>query len=655
MKNKNTGTQATLGFEQATARAWRRELELMDLLQSAQALTAKGQNGLAVVLYRTWLERNTTPFNHVVLFNLGVLLFNENDLEGAKQAYSRAMMLVPTFLQPRFNLGLICERLGQSEVAISQWLWIEHHADPADAQQRPFLLLALNNMGRHHEDQGRFAQALACMTKSLRLDPNQPDVIHHWVFLRARQCIWPVYEPMPGIDEATMRQYTSALAMISLSEDPAMQLAAARQYVKDKVNVNVPALAAKKPYGHQKLRIGYCSSDLCLHPVAMLTAELFELHDRSRFEIYAFDWSREDGSALRQRITGAVDHFERIHHLSDEDAARLIRRHEIDILVDLQGQTLGARANMLAYRPAPIQITYLGLPATTGLPFIDYVIADRFLIPETAREYYSEQPLYLPDVYQVSDRQRRHSAPPSRADCGLPEHAFVFCSLNNSYKYTPEMFTAWMKILHRVPGSVLWLLADNVWARENIEREALAHGIDSDRLVFAKRAAPEDYLARYALADLFLDTYPFNAGTTANDALWMGLPLLTRTGLTFASRMAGALLTAAGLPELVTDNLTDYENRAVEVACSPEKHQQMRRHLSEVREHGVLFDTPRFVGHLEQAFERLIAESALTHAAITGKPARKVPALTLQAAVIDAVAPPMAHSTAHQEAQSVAH
>jgi len=305
-----------------------------------------------------------------------------------------------------------------------------------------------------------------------------------------------------------------------------------------------------------------------------------------------------------------MDHFERIHGLSDADAAALIRRHEIDILVDLQGQTLGARANMLAWRPAPIQITYLGLPATTGLPFIDHVIADRFLIPESAQPFYSERPLYLPDVYQVSDRQRQSSPAPTRQSCGLPDGAFVFCSFNNNYKYTPEMFGVWMDILRRVPGSVLWLLADNPWAQENLRREALVRGVSDDRLVFAPRALPPDYLARYAVADLFLDAYPFNGGTTANDALWMGLPVLTRAGQTFASRMAGALLTAAGLPELVTDNPQAYADKAVALAMSGADCRHLREQLRRVRAEGALFDTPRFVRNLEQAFRQLVADAA---------------------------------------------
>jgi len=594
-------------FEQLTLAAWRRELDLMALLAAATRLQEQGRAPLAAVLYRTWLQRNATPHNHLAWFNLGVLLFAEGDLAGAHEAYSQALHLDPNFLQPRFNLGLVHERLGQSDAAVAQWLWIESHAEADNADQRPLLLLALNNLGRHLEDHNRFAEALAYLTKSLKLEPQQPDVIHHWVFLRAKQCVWPVYAPMPGLDEATQRRHTSALAMISQSEDPAEQLAAAHQYVQHKVRADLPRLAPAKPYGHKKLRIGYCSGDFCLHPVAMLTAELFELHDRERFEVFGFDWSRDDGSALRQRVIGAMDHFERIHHLDDEAAARLIRAHEIDILIDLQGQTLGARANMLAWRPAPIQITYLGLPATTGLPFIDHVIADRFLIPESVAPFYSERPLYLPDIYQASDRQRQHSAPPSRASVGLPEDAFVFCSFNNNYKFTPEVFASWMRILQRTPGSVLWLLADNPWAEANLRREASARGIDGARLVFAPRAQPEDYLARFAVADLFLDTYPFNAGTTANDALWMGLPVLTRTGRTFASRMAGALLTAAGLPELITETIADYEAQAVALATAPERARGLRSQLGRVREDGVLFDTPRFVRNLESALEGLAA------------------------------------------------
>ncbi|MCU1716480.1 tetratricopeptide repeat protein [Pseudomonas sp. 5P_3.1_Bac2] len=597
---------APVDFAQATLQAWNGELGLLQLFDLCNQLSAQQQAPLAAVLYQTWLKRNRTTHDHLALFNLGVILFSEGDYAGAGEVYNHALRLDPNFLQPRFNLGLVHERLGQHDIATAQWQWLETHARADDAEQRPFLLMALNNLGRHYEEQNRFADALNALTKSLQLEPNQPDVIHHWVFLRAKQCLWPVYEPLPGLPEAMQREYTSALAMISISEDPQEQLAAAQQYVRNKLSTPAHKLAPDKPYKHKKLRIAYCSSDFCLHPVAKLTVELFELHNREQFEVYGFDWSHEDGSALRQRVIKAMDHFERIHHLSDEAAAQLIRAHEIDILIDLQGQTLGARPYILALRPAPVQLTYLGLPATTGLPSIDYVIADKFLIPEDQTQFYSEKPLYLPDVYQASDRQRQASAPPSRSSCNLPEDAVVFCSFNNNYKFTEQMFHCWMRILQRTPNSVLWLLSDNPWAQANLIAQAQGFGIDMARLIFAQRVSPEDYLARFAVADLFLDTYPFNAGTTANDALWMGLPVLTRSGQTFASRMAGALLTAAELPELITYDLASYEEQAVALAHSPSTLQELRTRLQAVRAEGVLFDTPRLVRNLEEQLKHLV-------------------------------------------------
>ena len=404
----------------------------------------------------------------------------------------------------------------------------------------------------------------------------------------------------------SLRKSTSALAMIALSDDPAEQLNTAANYVAKKFNYNVPALCTSRSYGHTKTRIAYLSSDFCLHPVSMLTIGLFESHDRQNFELYGFCWTKDDHSALRQRVIASMDQFFKIGELSDEAAARLIREHEIDILVDLHGQTLGARPGVLAYRPAPIQVTYLGLPATTGLPFIDYMIVDRFLVPEESVRYYTEKPIYMPDIYQVCDPRRLNDPAPTRKACGLPHKGFVFCSFNNNYKFTPEMFTVWMNILGRVPGSVLWLLADNSWAESNMRREAEARGVDARRLIFAPRVSPEAYLARYLTAGLFLDTFPFNAGTTANDALWMGLPVLTCTGRTFASRMAGSLLTAAGFPELITRDLAAYEEKAVELANSPQRCRLLRQKLRKVRKDGALFDSQRFTRNLEAHFARLV-------------------------------------------------
>ncbi len=588
--------------------AWHRQLDLSQLIDGAGQLQAKGRSPLAAVLYQTWVARNESPLSQVAYFNLGAVLSNAGDLEGAKRAYQRAMELAPSFAQPHFNLGMVYEKLGQFDAAVAEWKWIVDHATGDESEQRTVRQMALNNLGRLQEVRRQLAEAHAWLTRSLEHDPNQPDVLHHWVFVRAKLCEWPVYAPLAGVDPQQMRDSTSALAMIALSDDPKTQLAAARRYAQRKLRNDLPTISQRRTYGHRRLRVAYLSSDFCLHPVALLTAELFELHNRDAFEIYGYCWTRDDGSAVRKRIIAAMDHFVRIDAMSDEEAAHRILADEIDILVDLHGQTLGARANLLAYRPAPIQITYLGLPATTGLDCIDYVIADRFLIPEDARDNYSETPIYMPDVYQVSDRKRPVAAIPTRKDCGLPQDKFVFCSFNNNFKYTPDVFAAWMSILRRVPDSVLWLLADNPWAEVNLRKQAEQHGLEPGRLLFAGRVAPDAYLARFAVADLFLDTYPFNAGTTANDALWMGLPVLTYSGRTFASRMAGSLLTCAGLEELITYNLHDYEEKAVALATAPEQCRRLRQSLCDAKANGPLFDTPRFVRNLEEQFKRLAAD-----------------------------------------------
>jgi predicted O-linked N-acetylglucosamine transferase (SPINDLY family) len=594
-------------FGQAVTQAWHGKLEFGQLIDTANQLEAAGLAHLAAVLYQTWLARNPSPYAYAGYFNAALALASASDHAGAEACYRKAIEIHPAFVQPRLNLAMLYERQGQVDRALEELRWVEQNISAATPENAGFVVMALNHLGRLLEARKEMEAATAYLTRSLAIDPNQPDALHHWVHLRQKQCLWPVYAELPGVTLQAMRDATSALAMLSVSDDPAAQLASATRYASKKVASQVPRLSEARAYGHPKLRIAYVSSDFCLHPVSMLMAELFELHDREHFEVYGYCWTPEDGSAMRQRVIAAMDHFHPIGGMNDLDAARLIRGHEIDVLIDLQGQTSGARANMLAYRPAPIQITYLGLPATTGLPSIDYVIADRFLIPEEYAPFYSEKPLYMPDIYQVSDRQRQVGPVPSRSSCGLPEDGFVFCSLNNNYKFTPEVFAVWMHILQRTPGSVLWLLSDNRWAEANLRSEAAERGIDPQRLIFSGRVSPENYLARYACADLFLDTFPFNAGTTANDALWMGLPLLTCCGRSFAARMAGALLSAAGLPELITYTLADYEEKAVSLAHDAAQCQALRAHLAETKKSGVLFNTPLFARNLEHQLMQLVA------------------------------------------------
>ena len=358
-----------------------------------------------------------------------------------------------------------------------------------------------------------------------------------------------------------------------------------------------------------RVKIGYLSGDLCTHAVGLLSAELYELHDRNRFEVLAYEWPREDGTPLRERLKRAFDARVNLHHYDDEGAARKIAQDGVDVLVDLQGLTSGARPNILAYRPAPVQVGYLGLPATSGLPGVDFMLADRFAFRADYLPYCTERPIPISPCYQVSDRQRPIGARPTRSQYQLPEGAFVFAVFNNNHKISPEMFACWLRVLQQVPGSVLWLLADNRWAEANLRAAAHAAGIAGERLIFAPRVAPPDYLARFALADLVLDTFPYNAGTTASDCLWAGAPILTLSGRSYISRMCGSLLTAVGLPDLITETLADYERLAVQIGRNPARAASYKRYLAEQGRSSPLFDIPAIVRDVERQFAHLAVQA----------------------------------------------
>ncbi len=572
---------------------------ITEISARAEALEAAGNIPGAIKAYRDWIRLARSPLAWVAQFNLGVLLKSSGDLPGAKEAYTAAIKQKPSFAQGHINLGLVHELQGRQEDAIAAWELALKQLDEAPTPDPALLCIALNNLGRRFEAMQRYPEASAMLTRSLSLRPDNEDVLYHWIYLRQRQCEWPIYASLPGITAEAMVTATSALAMLALSDDPEVQLRAALHHVATKWKPSVSKLAPTTGYAHDRLRIGYLSSNFGMHPVSFLTAELYELHDRSRFEVFGFCWSPEDNSEMRNRVRNAMDHFIRIDQMSDEAAAQAIRAAEIDILVDLQGLTAGARPKILSFRPAPVQITYLGFPGTTGLPEIDYVFADRYIVPEESARYFSEKPLYLPDCFQINDRKRIVSKTLSRADYGLPENAFVFCTFNKNTKFNPEFFSAWMRILKRTPNSVLWLLADNEQSRANLIRYAAAEGIGSERLLFAPRVPLPDYLARYAAADLFLDLSPFNGGTTTTDALWVGLPVLTCPGRSFASRMTGSFLNVIGLPELITTSLDGYEELAVSLASDPEKLRDIRARLAENKNTHSLFDTPKFVRNLE--------------------------------------------------------
>jgi hypothetical protein len=357
-------------------------------------------------------------------------------------------------------------------------------------------------------------------------------------------------------------------------------------------------------YGrHPKIRLAYFSADLHNHATAYLMAELFEKHDRERFELYAFSFGPDKLDDMRVRVMAAFDHFIDIRGMTDQKAAELARELEIDIAIDLKGFTQDGRTDIFAYRTAPIQISYLGYPGTMGASYFEYLVADHTIIPPEAQQYYSEKIIYLPDSYQVNDRQRAISDKVfTKAQLGLPEEGFVFCCFNNNYKILPQTFDIWMRLLQQVEGSVLWLFEANPTAMTNLKKEAQKRGIHPERLVFAKWMPPAEHLARQRLADLFIDTLPYNAHTTASDALWAGLPVLTLIGQSFASRVAASLLNAIGLPELITHSEQEYEQKALELANNSKQLVQIKAKLAANRLTTPLFDTERFRKNLEQAY-----------------------------------------------------
>ncbi|MBK1695110.1 hypothetical protein CKO09_10220 [Chromatium weissei] len=587
---------------------------LNDLLTAVEQLKTAGQTEAALTRYRVWLaQAANSPQAYAVWFNLGVELASLKRPHDAIAAYRQAIEIKADFVPAHFNLGTQLEYLGQPQQALKQWRDILAQQQPALLAEPSLHTLLLNNLGRLLEIEREYPEAEAMLAQSLRLDSNQPKALQHWLHLRQKQCAWPLCAELPDISPAQMHAAASALSTLALTDDPAQQLAIARRFVAEKVQPLTAPLAPLGGYGHRKLRIGYLSSDFCLHPVSLLTVELFELHDREHFVVHGFCWTREDGSALRRRIIAAMDQFTVIGDLNDDAAAECIRAQEIDILIDLQGLTSGARPNILVHRPAPVQISYLGFPGTSGHPALDYLIGDDYLLPQAEQAHYSEQPLRMPRCFQVSDRQREEAAPLPRSAYQLPNDVIVFCCFNNTYKITPDVFAVWMRILQRVPDSVLWLLADNPQVPLNLTREAAAHGIDSARLRFAGRVAPPVYLARYALADVFLDTFPFNAGTTASDALWMGLPVLTYSGRAFASRMAGSLLHTAELDTLIASDLVEYEEKAVALAHSPQQRLALRERVAALRQHEV-FDMPTRTRELETLYRLALRERLGTHA-----------------------------------------
>lgn len=512
-------------------------------------------------------------------------------------SYNRALAARPHFAGALYNRGNVLQMLGRYEDALADYgRALALQPENADA---------LSNRGNALLTLRRNPEAVADFDRLLQIDPDYPYAAGKLLHARMRCCAWTAYEEQvaqlaAGVSAGQRCAMPFEFAVASDSADD--QLRCARTWLADNVAPVAPLWRGER-YRHDRIRLAYLSADFHEHATAYLLGGLFEQHDRSRFETIAVSYGPDSDSPMRARLRGAFDRFVDVRDRSDAEAAVLIRDMEIDIAVDLKGFTGNSRPAILASRPAPVQVNYLGYPGTMGADFIDYIIADRFVIPEGAAGSYGEKVALLPDSYAANDPKRRIGArTPSRAEAGLPETGFVFCSFNNSYKITPAVFDIWMRLLRAVDGSVLWLLNTGDAATANLRREAEARDVSPGRLVFAPRAALEDHLARHRLADLFLDTLPCNAHTTASDALWAGLPLVTCLGSTFAGRVAASLLNAAGLPQLIATSLTDYEALALRLARDKDALAAIKEMLARNRDTCPLFDLGRYRRHIEAAY-----------------------------------------------------
>ena len=578
--------------------------EGLTLHQLIAAITQAGaaRNGQAVIaLYRAWITRQPAGSGglFVAWFNLGFELAAVGNRDGAIAAYRQVLALRPGFHPAATNLGLQLEAAGHPDLALQTWA----DATQSDAERTTLI----NHRARLLEKQGQLDQAEAEMRRSLLTDPAQPDVVQHWIHVRQRTCRWPVLAgEIPGLPAGTLLQQAGPLAAMALTDDVAVQHEAGRQWVLRKTTATPTRLSPPEGYRHPRIRLGYLSSDFCSHAMSYLIAELLERHDRNAFEVYGYCSSPEDGSAIRTRIIAGFDRFSVIRDQTDEQAALAIRRDEIDILVDLNGLTAGARAQVLRWKPAPVQATYLGFVGPVPLPELDYLFCDAGVVPPAAVAAYAPEPLPIARIYQANDSKRVVGAPTTRAAVGLPDGRFVFCCFTNAYKITEGLFAAWMDILRRTGDSVLWLAEDNRWATASMLAHAERCGVAPSRIIVTPRVGPAEYMARLPLGDLFLDTFPYNAGTVASDAIRMGLPLLTLSGRSFASRMAGQLLAGVGTTEGTADSVQDYVNIAVRLASDRAAYEAYRRCFSDAAWARGLGDISAFTRDYEAALRGIV-------------------------------------------------
>jgi protein O-GlcNAc transferase len=561
---------------------------LLALKRGDEALAAFGR-ALAINsgLAEAWLGR-------------GLVLGVVGNHQGALSAFDRALALNPNLAEAWIGRGKIFLQLQQCDYALAAYdRALALNANFAEAWfGRADVFVHLNEPDK----------ALATFDRALALKRDMGFAQGGRLHLKLSLSDWTNLDAELAELVSTIRAEKHAIAPFNfLAMAPttaADQLQCAKTFMAEQASFS--PLWRGEIYSHDRIRTGYLSADFRTHAIAELAVGVFEHHDKSRFEITALSCGPDDGSDLRNRIKSAAENFIDVRTMTDDEIAELIRRREIAVIVDLTGLTLYNRFSVLSRRVAPIQVNFLGYPCTTGDDCMDYIIADSTIIPADHFRFYSEQVVWLPDTYQPNDDKRLISERlPTRAECNLPEVAFVFCCFNSTYKITPQVFAVWMRLLSAIEGSVLWLIETNPIARQNLRKEAKARGISPERLIFAPKMPLADHLSRHRHADLFLDTLPYNAHTTASDALWTGVPVLACLGETFAGRVAASLLKAVGVPELITTSLADYEALALKLAREPSFLASIKAKLARNRDAYPLFDTARFTRHIEAAYETM--------------------------------------------------
>jgi predicted O-linked N-acetylglucosamine transferase (SPINDLY family) len=568
------------------------------------ALLALERNADAFASYKAALAID--PLHANAHFGCGRALMNLARKDEALSSFGRAMASEPSHVEARTSRADIFFELRRYEEALNECdraLAI----NPASAtvhRKRGDILFML----------GRGEESAAAYDKAFSIQPD-PDGIEGARFLaKLYICDWSDFETERNrLESRVLRGRRSAdpFPFLTAGTTPEAQSICARSYIAKTHPPKPDPLWNGERYRNAKIRVGYMSGEFRDQATAFLVADLLECHDRTAFELHAVSTGHDDNGTMRRRIRLAADAFSDLFGRSDREIAEHIRRAEIDILVDLNGFFGAARPGVLGCRPCPIQVNYLGWPGTLGASYMDYIFADRWVIPERDQRHYTEKVVYLPDSYQANDRKKVIAQPPSRQACGLPERSFVFCSFNNAYKITPQLFDVWMRLLRDTEGCVLWLLELDKAAKRNLLNEAGVRGIPADRIVFAPFVKLAEHLARGSHADLCLDTLPVNGHTTTSDSLWMGVPVLTCCGSIFAGRVAASLLSALGLPELITQSLEDYEALALKLGSDRELLAKLRARLASNRETEPLFDTPRLARNIESAYRQMMERQRL--------------------------------------------